>query len=67
MRRKPKCPCIGCTPETGRSPDCHGDACKRGWPDYQKEYQEYREEMIKEKKAEAVTRGFIIESRRKRH
>ena len=26
-----KCPCYGCTAETGRGPGCHNEDCPRGW------------------------------------
>lgn len=65
MRPKPKCPCNGCTPETGRSPDCHSDKCTHGWSDYQREYEAYREELLAARRDVAISDSVAIAFRRR--
>ena len=63
MNRKPRCPCHGCTPETGRAPGCHGESCPHGWMEYQRQYREYHEAEVSHMRAESIADSIAIKFR----
>lgn len=57
---KIKCPCKGCTPETGRAPGCHNDSCPHGWTEYVKAYRETKERQRRAENAETAINDIAI-------
>lgn len=60
----PKCPCHGCTPETGRHPGCHTEDCPHGWAEYDRQRQAEREARRRHESDERVADSVAIHFRR---
>ena len=54
-----KCPCYGCTPETGRGPGCHTEACARGWAAWERAHKEARAAVNERRSIESAADGVL--------
>ena len=61
-----KCPCYGCTPETGRGPGCHTAACPRGWAAWEKAHKEARAAEQERRAMELAADGVLCDAAVKR-
>lgn len=58
-----KCPCHGCTEETGRSPTCHHDGtCQRGHAEWQRAHTAERAARNKAKSRQNDADGMLAEN-----
>ena len=56
----PKCPCIGCTKETGRSEHCHNESCPHGWLEWRRQYTEAKEAERNRGLGEAAYKDILM-------
>lgn len=65
-----KCPCHGCTPETGRGPGCHTEACPHGWAEWDRAHRRQRAALGEAKSwqnnIDALLAGGAIKTMKKR-
>ena len=57
-----KCPCNGCTTETGRGPGCHNDKCPRGWYERDQKHTADRTARNKARGWQDSVDGFLAEN-----